>query len=227
MQRVSGLGALNPKCNIVFKPLPPQGSVWKRRQKDSKSQSGWVIPGKEGPLNQLNKAHMTQLTAARTEPSQAPVPSQLQTTSRGKITFSPMESHWVYKPMPQSKRPIHQHKRTNRKEWWCFFYRFLSVVLCFDILKNLTNFACVLFSVVWVCFFSLFLILKQSLFSIKREGMELGRWEVGRIWEVKPRIWIYWMKKYLQLETLTREKDCLHVVYSILFPDTYVDMFSR
>lgn len=40
-------------------PLNAQGALLKRRQKDSKSQRWWRMPGKQGPLHQLNRTHMS------------------------------------------------------------------------------------------------------------------------------------------------------------------------
>jgi hypothetical protein len=51
MQKGREFGALSSKWDIFIKPLPfkakAQRSMWKKRQKDCKSQRGWVPTSKQ------------------------------------------------------------------------------------------------------------------------------------------------------------------------------------
>lgn len=54
MQRVKDLGTLVPKRDVSNKSRPS----WKRKQKNSKSKRRRGTLKKQGPVNQLSKAHM-------------------------------------------------------------------------------------------------------------------------------------------------------------------------
>lgn len=143
---------------------------------------------------------------------------QTTTACKGKKSFSPIDSHWVYKPCSWvSPRP--SSTQSTQKELNDILQIFFSLILlCLGIFLPYRPFVCVLwFSILcrgWEqgssCAYVLFLILVcwfvLPLFSKEKGGMESDRWgsgeALGRDKGREAMKKIFWVKKQNKLKKI-------------------------